>query len=45
LDIVSRIGDKGLVLWFSRRVKGVAAAGQSWKERPCERRDLVMGVV
>jgi len=26
-------------------VKGVATAGQSWKERPCERRDLVMGVV
>jgi hypothetical protein len=44
LDIVSRIGDKGLVLWFSRRVKGVAAAGQSWKERPCDGSCLIITV-
>jgi hypothetical protein len=42
LDIVSRIGDKGLVLWFSMRVKGVAAAGQNWKERPCDGSCLII---
>jgi len=29
MDVVSRIGDKGLVLWLSRRVKRVVATGQS----------------
>ena len=34
LDIVSRIGVKGLVLWLSKRVKRVVATSQSWNERP-----------
>jgi hypothetical protein len=29
LDVVSRIGGRGLVLWLSKRVKRVVATGQS----------------
>ena len=44
MDVVSRIGDSGLVLWLSRRVKRVVAAGQSWKERPCDGSCLIITV-
>jgi hypothetical protein len=47
LDVVSRIGDKRLVLWLSRRVKRVVATGQSWKEkvkRPCDGSCLIITI-